>query len=300
MDVIPKAELSISVIIPSYNRWEATKRAVRSALSQTYPPMEVIVVDDGSERPVSFERLGITDARLRIIRLDRNSGAAAARQCGVEAARGSAVAFLDSDDVWLPDKLASQVGYMETSGLVVVACGWAASPESDEELEYVLPRESRNASDFAAGCWFAPGSTLLLPREVFNLVGPFNCNLRRLEDYEWFLRFALLGGKLLVAPKIGAIVSIGNRSRLNNVMHAKIMIENVLAAERITVPSWHFRRLSQAYLSLELAKAAQNEKRYLLMLSHLLRSFFFKPRFQIALEQWWPVRFKLNPLDNNS
>ncbi|MGX7745883.1 glycosyltransferase family 2 protein [Rhodopseudomonas parapalustris] len=289
MTINPSSQPEISVVIPTFNRPAATRRAARSALCQSYPPLEVIVVDDGSLKPISRDEIGIDDPRLRILHLDRNRGPGAARQAGVNSATGNFVAFLDSDDEWLPHKLAAQVGCLQGSAPIAVACGWTAVREDGRPPKSVIPRESRNSLDFAAGCWFAPGSTLLVSRSMFDLVGPFNSQLRRLEDYEWFLRFALAGGRLVVKREVAAIVSVGGRGRLETVGHAKAIIEETIESLQHSLVDSRFRRIATAYLSLEMAKAAQNEGRPILMAQHMLRSLALVPRIQPALRQWWTI-----------
>jgi glycosyltransferase involved in cell wall biosynthesis len=103
-----------SVVIPTYNRARAVCRAIDSALAQTHPSIEVIVVDDGSTDATArtlAERYG-SDPRVRCIVQD-NAGAACARNAGLAGARGDYVALLDSDDLWRPWKLALQVKIME-------------------------------------------------------------------------------------------------------------------------------------------------------------------------------------------
>src|SRR5580700_8153945 len=98
---------AITAIIPTFNRAHIVARAVASVVSQELPPdhsIEVIVVDDGSsDAPAAALRP--FGSQVTCIRHDRNEGAAAARNTGVAAARGDYLAFLDSDDVWLPNKL---------------------------------------------------------------------------------------------------------------------------------------------------------------------------------------------------
>lgn len=110
----------VSVVIPSYNTpIEWLSQAVQSVLGQTYPYLEIIIVDDGSIEPVA-RCLGIGDERIRHSRQD-NRGAAAARNRGIELAVGRYVAFLDSDDLFLPNKLEKQVDMMESRPDVVLS-----------------------------------------------------------------------------------------------------------------------------------------------------------------------------------
>jgi glycosyltransferase involved in cell wall biosynthesis len=273
--------MTLSVVIPTFNRPEPTIRAIRSALEQTRPPHEVVVVDDGSSPPFRSGPF-IEDPRVRIVTLPSNRGASAARQAGIDASTGDVIAFLDSDDRWLPEKLAAQTALLRRSGngLVAIACGWI---EEGSRRRQRLPIPSSNPEDFASGCWFAPGSTVLIPRAAFAAVGPFDPDLRRLEDLDWFLRFALCGGRLEVAPMIGAVVSIGRRGRGAPVDHASALL---LERFRTELEPGALRRLS-AYLHLERAAAARNDGRYAAMAGHLARSFLSRPRIRLPLRRWW-------------
>lgn len=101
----------ISVIIPTYNRARSIRRAVEGVLAQSYRELEVIVVDDGStDGSIAIvEGIAARDDRVRLIRHERNGGAARARMTGIAAARADLIAFQDSDDNWLPDKLEVQM-----------------------------------------------------------------------------------------------------------------------------------------------------------------------------------------------
>lgn len=100
----------VSIIIPFYNRFEWVDAAVRSVLDQTLTDFEIILVNDGSDEDSCFEREN--DPRIRYVRQE-NKGPAAARNIGIELANGKYIAFLDSDDLFLPNKLEIQVNYME-------------------------------------------------------------------------------------------------------------------------------------------------------------------------------------------
>jgi glycosyltransferase involved in cell wall biosynthesis len=105
-------ESLVSCIIPTYNRAHIVGRAIQSVLNQTYKNIEVIVVDDGSQDNTQEVVLSIKDERVRYIRLHRNFGAAFARNIGIANARGEFVAFLDSDDYFLPEKIEKQIELM--------------------------------------------------------------------------------------------------------------------------------------------------------------------------------------------
>lgn len=279
----------ISVVIPSFNRRAATVRAIRSVLSQERPVSEVVVVDDASSPPLDPRALPRqTGIDVRLVRLAVNGGAAAARQAGVETARGELVAFLDSDDEWLPGKIGAQLEIvareqLRAVDLWAVSCGWDFACEDGGRLGRRIPVPSSSAEDFAAGCWFCPGSTVLLPRACFQRLGGFAAGLRRLEDYEWFLRFGLAGGKLLVAPQVLARISVGRRASLEPVAAARSFILERWLPQR----SGPVRRDMHAYLALEMARAALNDGLRLTSLRWLGESWLSHPRLGIAVRSWW-------------
>lgn len=114
----------VSVVIPFFNRIAVTCRAIESVLSQTYPSVEIILVDDGSTDDEGvLNELCRTRPNVARIRLARNVGPAEARNHGIRACRGEYVAFLDSDDTWESEKLSIQISRMR-------AKGWAFSHTS--------------------------------------------------------------------------------------------------------------------------------------------------------------------------
>lgn len=106
----------VSVIMPSYNTGSLIKESIQSVINQTYSNWELIIVDDCSSDN-TMEVLGtINDPRIKIIRNEVNSGAAVSRNRALREARGRWIAFLDSDDLWMPDKLEKQLDFMEKNG----------------------------------------------------------------------------------------------------------------------------------------------------------------------------------------
>jgi glycosyltransferase involved in cell wall biosynthesis len=127
------------------------------------------------------------------VRHPRNLGAAAARNTGVAAAQGDYVAFLDSDDVWLPNKLVGQIDFMRKHGYAA-SCGafMLVRPNRAEIMAPRYPTGALELGDLVWGCFVSPGSTLICRREVCRQIGDFDCALGRLEDWDWLLRYARL------------------------------------------------------------------------------------------------------------
>jgi glycosyltransferase involved in cell wall biosynthesis len=250
--------MRISVVIPVHNRQALGERALRSAMAQAIDGMEVVVVDDCSQTPFGLPADITGRADVRLIRHSENRGAAAARNTGVEAARAGWVAFLDSDDYWLADTLRPRLELSEQTlnadrhTLTVHAAGFLTHNVRTSRRDAMIPVESDSPVHFASGCWFAPGSTMLFRKELFGLVGAYDPTLRRLEDLDWFLRFALAGGRLKVWDHLSAVVETGRKPRLSTLedsaRHLQAKFGDPTSPHRLQ--SDLLRRLD-AYLDLE-------------------------------------------------
>lgn len=183
--------LPVSVILPTYNRTAVLRRAIRSVLAQTFAPAEVIVVDDASTEDVGSLVASFEDTRIRHLRLERQSGPGVARNHGVMEARHEWVAFQDSDDEWLINKLERQWSAALGVPDVALVCGaYVIVPRrgtprlvapSAGMQEKSWPVEARFAFPFIAPTWF-------LRRDVYLKAGGFNTNLPNLEDWEFSFR----------------------------------------------------------------------------------------------------------------
>lgn len=106
----------VSVIMPSYNTAEFIKESINSVLNQTYQNFEIIIVDDCSTDNTDEVVAEIKDERIKYLKNEKNSGAAVSRNRALREAKGKWIAFLDSDDVWLPEKLEKQISFMKENG----------------------------------------------------------------------------------------------------------------------------------------------------------------------------------------
>lgn len=113
----------VSVVLPIHDRANVLGRAIHSVLAQTDDDWELVIVDDGSSDEPETVLMQFKDPRIRLIRHSENRGAPAARNTGMEAARGGLIAFLDSDDVWRHNRLAAQSTDFETSRAGAMVCG---------------------------------------------------------------------------------------------------------------------------------------------------------------------------------
>lgn len=177
----------ISVVIPTYNRQDLLNQALESILNQTYQDFEAIIVDDGSSIPIQVDLPD--NSRIRIISHPSNMGASAARNTGIKAARGELVAFLDSDDLWLPEKLALQAEFMNLHPHFG-ACVSSYHLETIEGHSIVKLKKPKSwLRELAQGCRLGPGTTLVVRHTCYDRTGYYDVNMPRLEDLDWLLRF---------------------------------------------------------------------------------------------------------------
>lgn len=175
---------SVSVIIPAFGQVVHLLRAVESALAQTLLPLEVIVIDDGTHRPIV---LPISDPRVRVVRMERNCGPSAARNLGCRTAQGDWIAFLDADDAWRPNKLAVQLRDTSAQADLLLACNVLIVDHNG-----CRPYNS-SVPAAALDRWILVDdqslqtSGLVLPRHVA-LRFPFDETLRACEDWDLVLR----------------------------------------------------------------------------------------------------------------
>lgn len=193
----------VSVVIPMYNRASTIGESVASVLRQTYTDFEVIVVDDGSTDESVQVVESIDDPRMRLVRADRNRGAAGARNLGSVAATGTWVAFQDSDDEWLPRKLERQLAVLETSGADAVYCGmlrlggFAPRPGLRWRLDYVpdlsVGRVGGDILRTLLNHSLISTQTLVVRRTTLEQLGGFDTDTTPVEDWELAIRLARLG-----------------------------------------------------------------------------------------------------------
>jgi glycosyltransferase involved in cell wall biosynthesis len=182
------------VIIPAYNRAGLLKRAVESVLRQTFQDFEVIIVDDASTDNTQEIIKEYNDRRINCLRHSANKGGGAARNTGIMAAGGDFIAFLDSDDEWLPQKLEKQflafAGLPPAYGLVYTGF-WRINGERRRYVpgETMLPI-SGSVYKSLLNRNFAGTSTALVKKKYLLKAGLFNESLPRFQDWELWLRLA--------------------------------------------------------------------------------------------------------------
>ena len=195
----------VSVVIPTWNRAELLVKAVRSALAQTLPPLEVLVCDDGSTDVSEAAIRAMGDSRVRWLGGERGGRPAIPRNRGIRESRGEWIAFLDNDDEWLPDKLGKQLKLAEHSGCKAV-CSNASRfvPGHGIKGNYLAwDRESVTFDDLLKVNQVICSSAII-HRTLFERVVGFSeaAELKALEDYALWLRVATLTDFAFVAEPL--------------------------------------------------------------------------------------------------
>ena len=185
----------ISVIMPVHNRADVLPRAIQSVLDQNTGDFELIIVDDGStDKSVKVAR-SFADDRIRVIEQGENRGGNAARNVGVRTAQAPLIAFLDSDDTYLPEKLHWVVGEFKrrpeldlmVDSFVKVQPPGSARPQVERKNPVIDDRELFRKALFTRQLWKATPS-ITVRRETINRAGLFDENLKRLQDFDFLIR----------------------------------------------------------------------------------------------------------------
>ncbi|SHF86240.1 Glycosyl transferase family 2 [Loktanella atrilutea] len=193
---IPK----VSVVIPCHNREDTVAEAVQSVLDQDFTDFELVAVDDASDDRTLEVLRGIADPRLSIGINPGPRGPSAARNHGVALTQAPWIAFQDSDDIWMPDKLRRQMARLEGSDFVAAYCGMLvkadARPDTQMQARFpgpdIHPLEGDILPSLTKGSYIST-QMLVVRRDVFATVGGFDADLTALVDWDLMLRVAQQG-----------------------------------------------------------------------------------------------------------
>jgi glycosyltransferase involved in cell wall biosynthesis len=196
---------TFSVVIPTYNRADLIGRAIRSVLAQTYTNFEIIIVDDGSTDNTQEVVQKFGDSRIKYVPHDINRGLNNSRNTGIKNSTGEYVAFLDSDDEWLPKKLEKQLEAFAKGGAEVGACyTWLNSINEDTKKELIVsPLFEGYIFEDLLYSQFANPSSMVVRRSCFDVVGVFDTDesFRACEDWDLWLRLSR-EYKFAVVPEV--------------------------------------------------------------------------------------------------
>ncbi|MBD5548886.1 MAG: glycosyltransferase family 2 protein [Lachnospiraceae bacterium] len=181
----------VSIVLPTYNRGEMLKKTITSIISQTYTNWELIIVDDASNDNTAEIVKGMDDSRICYVKNEKNCGSNYSRNRGAELANGEFLAFIDSDNEWIPNKLERQISCFEMqSELALVFCKVLFKEGS---LEKIVPNEPlEDLKEIMVRKNVVDTSAALMRKAAFDQVGKFDEKISRLQDWDLFFRFIVV------------------------------------------------------------------------------------------------------------
>jgi len=213
--LVPEEQARVAVVIPVHNRVDRIKPTLQSVLEQTLPPQEVIVVDDGSDDG-TVQALDSFGGAIQLVRLSENSGVSAARNVGAAAATSPWIAFLDSDDHWVSDKLSEQWSYhLSHPHYDALQCEeiWIRNGVRVNPHNHHAKPRGWIWSQSLKLCLVSP-SAILMRKALFESLGAFDETLPACEDYDLWIRLSrrhVVG----LAPHAGVIKHGGHDDQLS-------------------------------------------------------------------------------------
>ena len=268
--------VTVSVILPTRNRARMLKRAVTSVLAQTYTDFELIIVSDGSSDETEAVVAGFGDQRLRFLKHAKARGASAARNTGLKVTHGKYIAFIDDDDEWTSNKLELQLPLLQASpsnvGLVYSWMDYLQDGRVYSTRKPVL--RGSVLSKILDRQGVGTCATLMVKREVLDVVGGFDESLPRGNDGD-FIRRVARHFQVDYVPEVLCHVHTGHHDRIS-VNNRRNLLNAVKAEEkRLVLFRDEFEEHSEAFSNVLFTIA----KRYMLI-------GMWKPGLQYAYRAW--------------
>lgn len=188
------ARPAISIVLPTFNRGNILRRAVDSVLALDEEPFELIIVDDGSTDTTERELQRLSDPRISVIALQLNAGANVARNAGIRAARAPYVAFLDSDDTFLPGRLRQPLGILRRHAHIGIVLSAFTAEKAAKTTVFSMPRRVYTGGEMlrliARRVIQPTTSGLTVRKDILDAVGGFDPALMRMQDSDLVMRVA--------------------------------------------------------------------------------------------------------------
>lgn len=196
---------TVSVIIPTYNREHLLPRAIKSVLEQTFSDFEIIVVDDASTDNTKkiIEDFQKKDKRIKYIKHKKNKGESEARNTGIKNCRGKYIAFLDSDDRWLPLKLEEQLKHFKKPNVKLVTC-WAfiIDEHSNKKNIYKTPFYKKPLPKILEKNYILSSpSSVIIKKEIIKDISFFDSRIKFGEDWDYWIKIIKKGYNFFVVRK---------------------------------------------------------------------------------------------------
>ena len=237
----------VSIVIPAYNRAHCIRRALESVRAQGEMGGVELILGDDASTDETWEVVRREFPEARLARLAVNAGAASARNAALRLACGEYVAFLDSDDEWLPGKIEAQLAFLEKNpDVAVCATGHVFARRDGGRREVRVENRENWGVALQAGQWFHGASTPVVRCSVLESVGLQDESLRVLEDWDWMLRIAQRY-RIHVLPEVLAVIHENGPSDAD---FTRVATERFLAKhgeEFRAVGPGHFERMSSQH-----------------------------------------------------
>jgi glycosyltransferase involved in cell wall biosynthesis len=263
----PKPPPYVSIVIPAYNRASSIRMAVESVLRQTYDDFELLVVDDGSTDGTMAKLDAVTDPRLHRLANSRNMGASAARNTGIRHARGTWIAFQDSDDEWLPLKMEKQMARIAGAGPDCIACYCGLSivnriytrsdildrkPEHRTQLRYIphpsLSDVEGNIREMILKQSLVSTQTLVARRDILDRIGGFDESLPALVDWDCVIRLAQLGSFAFVDEPL--VMQYFSENSITHSRRKRAMARGMILEKNMCLFAGNRQLLAQNYVKI--------------------------------------------------
>lgn len=271
---------------------EGIYRCVNSVITQTYQPLEIILVNDACENELVFENFISTDIKIIKIDLSINSGPATARNIGLKASKGTYIAFLDSDDYWGLDKLKSQVTSIRKYGLDdgILVVSPVTIVRGHEILGYrypLLKTRDGHKSQYFKGPFLSLGSTAFFSANLFKQVGGQNPKLRIYEDFEWQIRMVRdFNIKFICSDQPNVFIEKSKRT-INKSDLKTNFLELFSCIKNKPRTNFYLYRYITAGYYLDIAVSEFNQRNFVSFIFNFSISFLIVPRLTLHLSKFW-------------
>jgi glycosyltransferase involved in cell wall biosynthesis len=256
------SSIDVSVVIPTYNCANLLPQALNSVRAQNWNKLEIIVVDDGSSDETADVLSRLSGSDLRSV-WQPNKGPAAARNRGISAARGRWIAFLDADDLWLPDKLAAQFAIINADRSVRFCfSNFIFSDTDGRQSEQNCGNANATPLEHLLYGNALATPTVIVRRDCFAQTGGFDTELRTGEDWDMWLRLALQFGATWIPKPLAAVRRAPpGKYAVDMIEHATFRVLDRffaapglpqrhprLFARRRRIYAWHYAVMAKSYL----------------------------------------------------
>lgn len=260
------SEPLVSAVIPAFNRPQVTQRAIDSVSAQIYQPIELVIVDDGSNPPLEKELSLQSDSikDITVAHHDENRGANVARNTGIDFSNGEYIAFLDSDDEWAPEKIQRQIQRLEQKDSQSVSYTGVKNLDEEGNLNSIRnPTEDGDLlSELLCGNIIGTFSSVMISSETIEKVGRPNPDMPCWQDWEWYLRLATEVEFDVIEEALTIRHNGGDQISGSYTPKRDTAYPVILRQIKELASTSQEKRAGVAYLNYELARAAQSNKHY--------------------------------------